>query len=466
MRAVANAAVLIAAGCVLGGCATQHYRAAPIMPSATAGQFESRSLADAGFRSFEERSLGHAGAPRPPDRWTLQTLSLAALYFNPALDLARARVAIAKGAVVTAGARPNPVLDLTPGLPAPYLLTQDLLFLVETAGKRGLRIQAARSLDQAARFDLANSAWTVVMGVRTALLNYLVASRRVGLLETQEKARADQVAILEQILSAGESTRFDVNVARIGQFRAGVAVLAAEEQLVDARSVLATAIGVPATALAGARFSWPDMDSPPSADSLSIDRVRRDAVLNRLDIRRALAQYAAAEADLHAEIARQDPNVHLGPGYTYEEGHSYFTLGFSIPLPVFNRNRGPIAEAEGRRQQAAAAFLQTQAQVIERSEQAYAAYAAALRTLAGTESSYRLQRAQLQVVRHDIAAGTDDRLSLDSAEIQASVLALTRLDAVAGAEQALGNLEDAVQQPLAPGEAWLGRLPSPSDAGR
>src|SRR6202521_5698664 len=95
------------------GCAMQRYQASPIVAGATASQFESRSLADDGLRSFEEKNLNQS-APWQPKTWNLQTLSLAALYFNPTLDLARARVERADGAVVTAGARPNPPAGHSP----------------------------------------------------------------------------------------------------------------------------------------------------------------------------------------------------------------------------------------------------------------------------------------------------------------------------------------------------------------
>jgi len=445
----------------MAGCVAHRYRPAPIVPSATAEQFEARSLADAGLRSFEEQNLGHSVSPWPPKTWDLQILSLAALYFNPILDSARARVTTAQGAVVTASSRPNPRFDLTPGIPAPYLLTQDFLFLIETAGKRGLRVQIAKNLEQAAQFDLADSAWTVAMSVRVGLLNYLVASRNLELLQSEEKARADQIAILEQILRAGETTGFDVDVARIELSKTSVAIRSAEVQVADAKSALAAAIGVPTAALEGAEFSWPEMDTLPSADSLSVDQVRRDAVLNRLNIRRALAQYAAVEADLHSEVAKQYPNLNLGPGYTYEERNSFFTLGFSTSLPIFNRNQGPIAEAEGRHEQTAAAFLQTQAQVIEKSERTFAVYKAALRAFIQTESAYELQESQLQIVEHKIRAGTDDRLSLDGVEIQVSALAQARLNALARVQGALGDLEDSVQRPLVRGEMFPVNSESP-----
>src|SRR5579864_6447737 len=308
---------------LLAGCAVQRYQPAPIVASATASQFESRSLADGGLHSFEEKSLGHPVPSWPPKTWDLQTLSLAALYFNPALDLARARVARADAAVVTAGGRPNPTLGISPGIPSPYLFTLDFTVPIETAGKRGYRVQSARNLDQAARLDLADSAWTVLSGVRLALLNYLLASRNLELLRSEEQFRTDQANILAQVLSAGEITRLDVDLARIELSKIEVALRTAEGQTAEAKAALAAAVAIPVAGLQDAQFVWLDMDTPPGPESFFSQEIQREAVLNRMDVRRSLAQYAAAEADLQLEIAKQYPDINIGPGYTYEERNSF-----------------------------------------------------------------------------------------------------------------------------------------------
>src|SRR6202049_1127259 len=141
----------------LAGCAAQRYQAAPIVASTTASRLESRNLADSGLQSFVEQNLGHSVSPWPPMTWDLQTLSLAALYFNPALDSARARVTGTEAALVTAGARPNPTLSIAPGIPTPYLLTLDFAIPIETAGKRGDRGLAGRSLSPTSATDPAVS---------------------------------------------------------------------------------------------------------------------------------------------------------------------------------------------------------------------------------------------------------------------------------------------------------------------
>ena len=184
MYTIPKLGLCLCAASILTGCAARRYQPAPIVPTETASRLETRNLADPGLHAFVEKNVGHAVAPWPPQTWDSRTLYLAALYFSPALDAARARVTESQAAIVSAGARPNPSLSITPGVPNPYLFNLDFSVPIETAGGRGHRIQASRSLDEAARFDLADSAWKVRSGVRTALLNYLFAARSFDLLRS------------------------------------------------------------------------------------------------------------------------------------------------------------------------------------------------------------------------------------------------------------------------------------------
>ncbi len=97
---------------VLTGCAARRYQSAPIVPAASASRLESRNLGDPGLQTFLEQNVGHPIAPWPPKTRDLGTLSLAALYFNPTLEAARARVAEAEaagsaGASATRAVSPN-----------------------------------------------------------------------------------------------------------------------------------------------------------------------------------------------------------------------------------------------------------------------------------------------------------------------------------------------------------------------
>ena len=102
---------------LLAGCAT--YEPKPLVPTETAAAFEKRSLESPELRAFIEKQLGHELKAWPPHReapgWTLPLLTLAAYYYHPSLEVARANWAEAQAAVVTAGGRPNPTLTLSPG---------------------------------------------------------------------------------------------------------------------------------------------------------------------------------------------------------------------------------------------------------------------------------------------------------------------------------------------------------------
>lgn len=436
-----------------GGCAAERYHPAPIVPAQTAAAFHARTLADPGLRAYAQQVLGGSFPQWPPPTWSYRDLSVAALYFNPSLEEARARVAESHAQILTARARPNPSLGLTPGIPSPYLLTLDLSFPIETAGKRGYRVQTARSLDLAARLELARTAWSIESSVRAALVDHLLSTRTLALLRAEADVRTEQVGLLRTISEAGEISRQELAAAEIELSRAHTAVGDAAEHAVESQAALAAAVGVPLAALEGIRLAWSDMDTPPGADALPREEIERDAVLNRLDVRAALARYAAAESSLELELAKQYPDISIGPGYTYEEKHSYFTVGLSATLPVFDHNAGPIAEAEARRQKAQAEFVETQAQAIARSERALALYGAAVAQLAEANRFAELQSGRREATRKSVQAGELGRLDLADADIEHSVAARARLQALGQVQRALGDLEDAIERPLTPGDA-------------
>ncbi|MGB7025203.1 MAG: TolC family protein, partial [Candidatus Acidiferrales bacterium] len=396
---------------------------------------------------------GHALSAWPPKSWDLNSLTLAALYFNPEMAVAQAQTEVAKAAVITAGARLNPTLGVTPGVPSPYLFGLDFAIRIQTAGKRGYRIRQARDLSEAERLNLANTAWKVHSAVRAALLDYLIAVRRLNQTRSQESVLSERVKLLERRLAVGEIPRPEVDSARIELANTTLAVLSGESQMSLARAALSAAIGVPVSALNDLEFSWPDFANPPHATSFSAQEIQRAAVLDRLDVRRALAEYAAAEANLQLQIARQYPDIQIGPGYQYEESNSYFTLGLSVTLPVFNHNQGPIAEAEAQRKEAAASFLATQARAIAESEAALARYNGGWKELTETEDLVKLHGSRVQLARDAFKAGESGPLPLNGELLQNVLAGGAQIAALYRTQLALGALEDAIERPLDPGDA-------------
>jgi outer membrane protein, heavy metal efflux system len=63
----------------------------------------------------------------------------------------------------------------------------------------------------------------------------------------------------------------------------------------------------------------------------------------------ALAEYAVAESRLRLEVARQFPDLELGPGFVWDEGVHRWTLAFALPALLGSRNWGAITEADAAR---------------------------------------------------------------------------------------------------------------------
>ncbi len=440
----------LAVAAALTGCA--RFDSRPLSPSQTAEAFDQRSLADAGLRAFLETN-GISGAwPRP--EWDLDALTVAAFYYHPEMDLARARWHAATAGKLTAGQRPNPNLAFTPRLNSsaigtrvtPWILGAVLDIPVETMGKRKYRVAQAQHLDAMARFDLASAAWAVRSRVRNSLITVQTARESASLLRTHADALGRVARLVEAQQQSGAVSAAEVSTARVAHDRVLLDLKDRQRQEVDARGQLAEAIGVPLHALEDVTIAFGVLTTFPT--NLTTAALQRQAVLNRADVLSALAEYAASESALQVQLARQYPDIHLRPGYELDQTKNKWQLGISIDLPILNQNQGPIAEARAKREELAAKFGLVQAKAIGEMERATAVYLAAVgqastanRVLANLEQSR-------QAMTRRYEAGDVDKLVVTVAEAECLHGALLRLTACAEAQRSLAAVENAVQVPL------------------
>jgi cobalt-zinc-cadmium efflux system outer membrane protein len=481
----ASGVVVVVGLCLLTGCA--QYEAKPLSPDRTAAQFEARTLDDPGLRKFIEQnrrqvvsSQSTVPSSAPTDNrqlstgnwiWDFDTLTLVALYYHPSLDVARAQWAVAQAGIRTAGQRPNPAVDLAPQYTtnspsgeSPWVATLIFDGIIETAGKRGYRIEQAKQLSESARLKLAAQAWQVRSGLRTSLLDYAAARQRIVLLQNVRDTQQQLLKLMEGRLKAGEIAASDLTTQRVAFIRTQADLADAQRQVIDSRAAVAQALGVPLQALEGrelkfdvsiADFGLRIADSAQSANPQSeiigpqSAEARRRALHSRADILAALADYAASQSALQLEVAKQYPDIRLGPGYEYDQGLHKWGLAVGTDfLPIFHRNQGPIAEAQAKRAEAAARFLALQAQVIGEIDRAAAARAASQEQLRQIDALLDTQRRNVQAVEARVKAGAADQSELRTAELEVATTEATRLDAVVKVQQALGQLEDAMQLPF------------------
>ena len=436
---------------LIAGCAD--FKPSPLDPAESYALFESRTLDSAGLMDFIEANLHQKSSPWPPESWDLNMLTLAAFYYHPDLDVAREKRGLAKAGVITAGERPNPTVGFTPEYNAdsaagisPWILGFNLNIPVETAGKRGYRMEKAAGLSEAARMNIAGEAWRVRKRLRGALLDLYAALEREAALKRQQGLQREIAAVLEERLRRGEASSPDVTFARISLDRTVIALRDAEKQAAEARSHLAGSVGLPDVALEHAAISFNFLDELPEA--LPAPEIRRQALLNRADILGSLYEYGALEAALKLEAARQYPDINIGPGYKWDQGDNKWSLGFSVTIPVLNRNQGPIAEALARRKEARARFIALQARVSEETGSALSGYRAALEELHAADGLLATHRGYLASAKSMFNAGEIDRLVLLGRELEVESAVMARLDAFVNAQRSLALLEDALQRPL------------------
>ena len=178
---------------------------------------------------------------------------------------------------------------------------------------------------------------------------------------------------------------------------------------------------------------------------ISNERIlRRAALLRRSDVLAALAEYAATEAALRLEIAKQYPDLHLGPGYSYDQGQDKWTIGFSLTLPNLRSESRPDSRRPGEAPRSRREFqCRAGESARENSSARWPSYRGALakletagQLLAGQEKQQRSSEALFK-------AGETDRLTLVTAKVEWQVARLSRLDALIEAQQALEAVENA-----------------------
>lgn len=431
-----------------GGCAS--YQARPVDPSATAQAWTSRSLAGSGLHRFMAKALPAPPATWPLPQWDLTHLTLAALYEQPELAVARAQWGVSRAARITAAQRPNPTVSPSLGYdstkPPPWIPDISFDIPIETAGKRGDRMRQAQADADAARWDWISQIWQVRTSVRTAFVNLHDSRARTALLSRLTAAQGRLVHLLEGQLAAGEVSPADVTPARIALDRDHLALQQARQHETEALGALADAVGLPADALRHVTLSFAGIDRLPPAPSE--EAIRRSVALNRADVRSALASYASSQAALQLEVANQYPDIHLGPGYQLDQTDNKWTLGVTFPIPVMNHNQGPIAEARARRRLAAARFVAIQARALNEASLALAGYRDSVAQIRTSAALMHELAMQLDSARQRAGAGDADPLTVVSAEIEYDNAAAAHLDALLGAEQALGRLETATESPL------------------
>jgi outer membrane protein, heavy metal efflux system len=293
------------------------------------------------------------GAPglrgQAAEELTLQRALELAEQHSPALRAAAAQARGAEAGIRTAKSYPNPEFNTyfgrqyirqagaVPGLMEHYSAAQP----VELPSVRRARIRAAELGRDSSAYGQAEARLALRAGVKQAF--YAVLRRRAEIELAQENLRLVQELRnrVEVQVDVGEAARLELTRADAEIATARTLANSARLRYRNAVAALRTAVGAPLPAQLEARGEPERGRKLPPLESLTAELLAQHPAVAQAD-----AQVRRAEAALAHEREQRKPTPWLRGEYERQPDLGFFRFGLTLPLPLWNKREGPIAEAE------------------------------------------------------------------------------------------------------------------------
>jgi cobalt-zinc-cadmium efflux system outer membrane protein len=282
---------------------------------------------------------------------TLADLQALAQANSPLLRQASANVAAARGAMIQAGAYPNPTLSLTGATDGPSGGPTFGPFFdqtIKTMGKLKLA-QAAAQMDlENARLAYRRAETDLMATVRTGYYSVLVAEENIAQNRALVLLTDELYKVMVDQLKGGELAVYEPMQVGVFAGQARSALIQARNSYTLAWKQLAASMGLsgmPPTELVG------------NIRHLPIPQFRYDTCLthvlaNHTDVATAVNGIAKARYNLRLAEVTPIPDVSIQAGLTNDEtqpGPNRVTGNFQVGmvLPIWDLNRGGIIAAQG-----------------------------------------------------------------------------------------------------------------------
>jgi len=291
-----------------------------------------------------------AAQPQRPAPLTLPQALQQAASTSPRLTAADRTIGMSDGRREQARALPNPTLgfdvdNLAPGGAVPGQPVQTTLLLshlIELGGKRDARVAAALGDYDAARLEREAARLELFSEVTIAFVGALAAQRRIAVLDRHIAALERLLPLMQRRVDAGASS--PAEVTRV-QAAVGFTQLERERTrlaLAQSRRELAILIGTDAPDFAAVAGDFGRLSRP----------VPFEAIVKAIEANPQLTRWTAVRARRDAELLsarlKAVPDVTASVGWRrYDDTpENALRLGVSMPIPVLDRNRGGIREAQ------------------------------------------------------------------------------------------------------------------------
>ncbi|HEY8157195.1 MAG TPA: TolC family protein [Methylobacter sp.] len=299
-----------------------------------------------------------------------------ALFYQRNLSLIAASFNIndAQAQEIIAAAIPNPVFSFTVSslssnmfhqqynnTPLPAVSPQ-IQQLIETAGKRRLRIESSELATEAVSLDLKDTARVLTNAVRRSYYNLLLAQKTAQVASDNFERFREILRVNAIRLKVGDISATDFTRIEVESLKAQGDQDQAKSALNQARADLLLLLGWPENSLEiSAVEAWPKAD--PGIAKAGQNQLAEQALARRPDLQAARVRIEQAGKVLTLANRLAIPDVTVSAFYQRDPGN-FFTdsggVGISVPLPLFYRQQGEISKARVGLSSAELALKQTE----------------------------------------------------------------------------------------------------------
>lgn len=299
-----------------------------------------------------------------------------ALFYQRNLGLIAANFNIedAQAQEVIAAAIPNPVFSFTISSLSPNMFRQQysntplpaispqIQQLIETAGKRRLRIESSGLATEAVNFDLKDTVRVLTNAVRRSYYSLLLAQKMAKVAADNFERYREILRVNNIRLKVGDISATDFTRIEVESLKAQGDQDQAKTALNQARADLLLLLGWPENSLEiSAVEAWPEAN--PGIAKAGQDQLAEQALERRPDLQAARIRIEQAGKMLTLANRLAIPDVTVSAFYQRDPGN-FFTdsggVGVSVPLPLFYRQEGEISRARVGLSSAELALKQTE----------------------------------------------------------------------------------------------------------
>jgi len=317
--------------------------------------------------------------------------------------------------------------------------------LFEIGGKRSARQESARAGYEVSRLRLLDGKRALDLAVTRAYVQALLADSNASILRASATSLRKEADIAETRQKAGDISTADRTQIEILAERFELDAAAAAANGKSLRISLETLLGIPKPQGA---FEFDE-----TLESLAQSRVPildPNNLPPRSDVLAAQAFQRKADADLRFQRAMRVPDPTFFIQYEHEPPDKPNTIGagISIPIPLWNHNRGAIMAAQANRDQAVVLAGKTRAQFASEIATAQVTYQDAFARWNHYGSDIAPRSEQLRsTMSYAYQKGGASLLDLLSAERSDNDVRLAAAQAAADTAVSIANLKAAFTPP-------------------